>query len=140
MKRFLNILFYTCFKFQVKVGNGNDDAVFSTSLMFLVAILLYATSILHLIDWSIYHFTEYLVPIRTVMIITYSIVAIWGVIWYFTVIYKGQYRKLIENPERITTKDKVVSFSFFLGSLIFCILVFSARCAYNNGLFSPGNV
>ena len=70
------------------------------------------------------------------MIIVYCIVAIWGVIWYFTVIYKGQYRKLIENPERITTKDKVVSFSFFLGSFIFCILVFSARCAYNNGIFS----
>ena len=136
MKRFLNTLFYSCFKFQVKVGNGNDDAVFSTSLMFLVAILLYATSIMHLISWGIYHLTDNRLPTNTAMIIVYCIVAIWGVIWYFTVIYKGQYRKLIENPERITTKDKVVSFSLFLGSFIFCILVFSARCAYNNGIFS----
>lgn len=136
MKRFLNILFYTCFKFQVKVGNGNDDAVFSASLMFLVAILLYATSIMHLISWGIYHFTDNRFPTNTAMIIVYSVAAICGGIWYFTVIYKGKYRKLIENPERITTKDKVVSFSFFLGSFIFCILVFSARCAYNNGLFS----
>lgn len=124
--KFIKKLFYNCYHFQIKVGNG-DMPVFMAFVMILFGTYIYLASIGMLLAW--------LTPKIKLSTTAFSAVILTiavGCIIYRNIIRKKQYEKIINNKQFGSMTSKIETTVFFVASILFLIGIFVLMWAKNN--------
>lgn len=128
--RLLKTLFYNCYHFQIKVGNG-DMPVFMSFAMILYGLYTYFFAFTMLVTWFIpiinSSLTNFIAIILTIGV---------GGIAYRNLIWKKQYKNFIESKDCCSFKNKILTVVFFCGAFLLLTGAYAIKCIMNNNASS----
>lgn len=124
--KIIDTIFYNCYHFQMKVGNG-DMPVFMSFMMALFAVYLYLASFGTLISWCVPGVTLVYMTVCEI-----AITVIVGIMMYLRFIHKGRYKTIIGEKRYGTKSNRIITIVFFCGSFFSLMGTFALMWAKNN--------
>lgn len=128
--KYIELLYYKYYWFQVKVGNA-DVASFTSLLIIVFITNIY---IVDLIMLFIFIFPSYRINLSLKAISIISVLAL-CTIFYFLLIYNGKYKQIINNKDfRKSKRGNIFAILFPASAILLFILSTGLKCLQNNGI------